>query len=185
MDTLRFFKESLADFKNTGSFVPSSRRLARRLTRPLAARPNMIVVELGAGTGAVTGFLAETLPIDAKIISLEINPVLVNRLRRSFKDKRIEIVEGDARDLGEHLSKLKIAKVDYIVSGLPLGNFSKNLRRAILDEIRVNLKSNGVYTQFQYFMANFIEIRKTFMMIDFVWEWRNFPPAFVYTCKLR
>ncbi|MFA6404538.1 MAG: methyltransferase domain-containing protein [Candidatus Paceibacterota bacterium] len=185
MDTLHFFKESIIDFKNTGSFLPSSNRLAKRLSRPIIGKPKLIIVELGAGTGSVTKYLLKILPKDSMLISLEINESLINKLTKNIHDPRLMLIKGDASKLGTYLQELNIGKVDYIVSGLPLGNFSRKSRYAIYSEICTNLKDNGIYTQFQYLLASFVEIRRIFSITDLAFEWRNMPPAFVYTCKLR
>ena len=183
-DKLTFFKESLINFRDTGSFVPSSNFLARRLAAPIDFRSNLKIVELGAGTGSVTKFLLNVLPIDAKLISIEINPILTRRLTVSIRDPRCEFVKGDAARLTEILDARNIRKADYIISGIPLGNLPASTRLAIYREIKNCLESNGVCTQFQYLMANFIEIKRHFKVCNVAFEWRNLPPAFVYTLKL-
>lgn len=185
MDTIHFFKQSIIDFKNTGSFLPSSNKLAKRLSRPIISKPKLIVVEFGAGTGSVTKYLLKILPKDSILISLEINESLINKLTKSIHDPRLILIKGDASRLGTYLQELNIGKVDFVISGLPLGNFSRKSRYAIYSEICTNLKYDGIYTQFQYLLASFIEIRRIFSVTDLAWEVRNVPPAFVYTCKLR
>lgn len=183
-DKFTFFKESIGNFRDTGSFVPSSIFLARRLSAPIDLRPNLKIVELGAGIGSVTKFLLKTLPIDARLISIEINPVLARRLAVSIRDPRCEIVKDDAVKLREILALRNIEKVDYVISGIPLGNLPAPTRLAIYDEIKKCLRDGGIYMQFQYLMANFVEIKRHFKVCKVAFEWRNIPPAFVYTLKL-
>ncbi|MEK7501315.1 MAG: methyltransferase domain-containing protein [Patescibacteria group bacterium] len=183
--TLLFLKASIKDFRNTGSFLPSSKYLAIKLAAPISFRPKMKVVELGAGNGSITKYLLNVLPSDARLFSVELNKSLANRLDSSIKDSRFTLIRGDASKLSEHLKEYNIGRVDYIISGLPLGNFPVKLRKSVYEEIIKCLDSNGIYTQFQYFMASLMEIRKHFKVKDISFEWRNIPPAFIYTCKLK
>ncbi len=175
----------MKDFRNTGSFLPSSKYLAVKLTAPILFQPKMKVVELGAGNGSVTKHLLNILPRDARLFSVELNKSLANRLDSSINDSRFTLIRGDASKLSEHLKKYNIGRVNYIISGLPLGNFSAKLRKSIYGEIIKCLDSNGIYTQFQYFMASLMEIKKHFKIKNISFEWRNIPPAFIYTCKLK
>ena len=145
----------------------------------------MCVVELGAGTGSVTKYLLDILPRDSKLISIEINPSLARKLAQSISDPRLELIYGDASKLRIYLKERHIEKADYIVSSLPFGSLLKKTRWAIYDEINNCLKPGGVYTQFQYLLTNLFEIKNRFVISNIGFEARNFPPAFVYTCKLR
>ncbi|MFA6459399.1 MAG: methyltransferase domain-containing protein [Candidatus Paceibacterota bacterium] len=165
--------------------MPSSNFLARRMAQPIGENETkLVVVELGPGTGAFTRFTLNILPSDARLITIEMNPVLKQRLSQNISDPRCEIVAGDASDLPKILAEKGIAKVDYIISGIPLGNLDEVSRKKLYNAVKMSLKKDGVYTQFQYFMANFAEIKKHFSVTHLAWEWRNIPPAFVYTCKL-
>jgi len=183
-DRVAFLKESITNWHDTGSIAPSSQFLARRLAAAIRTAPNLKIVELGAGTGSVTRLLLEILPKDAHLLSVEINPTLANRLRSKINDKRCEVILGDARELSKVLFERKIEKADYIISGIPLANLPTHMRLSIYNEIKSCLKSSGAYTQFQYFLSNFAEIKKHFKVSHLAFEWRNLPPAFVYTCNL-
>jgi len=184
-DTSIFLKASIKNFRKTGSIMPSSVYLARKLVAPLLFKPKMKVVELGAGTGSITKYLLRVLPDDAKLYSFELNDHLADHLDVSIKDPRFTLIRGDASKLSEHLKKHNIQKVDYIISGLPLGNLSAKLHESIFKEIKKCLDPNGVYTQFQYLMASLLRIKKHFRVENISFEWRNIPPAFVYTCRVK
>src|ERR1043166_4551462 len=57
-----FYRQFRAQYGTTGSVLPSSRALARALTRPMRACPTpRRVLEVGPGTGAVTREIVRTL----------------------------------------------------------------------------------------------------------------------------
>lgn len=87
-------------------FRPSSRRgqnflvdraVQRRIASAAALPPGATVIEIGAGTGNLTEAL---LAHDLHVIAVEIEDVLVARLRDRFRDRaQVQIVPGDARRL--------------------------------------------------------------------------------------
>lgn len=80
-DTAGFSYEFLRHPKGIGSLLPSSRGLARAMYRVADAygHRDAIVVEAGAGTGAITRELVHHFPAERLIIN-EANPRLVERL---------------------------------------------------------------------------------------------------------
>jgi phospholipid N-methyltransferase len=184
-DASIFLKASIKNFRDTGSIAPSSIYLARKLAAPIPLVPKMTMVEIGAGTGSVTKYLLSVLPNDARLFSVELNDSLADHLTSTIKDLRFTLIRGDAARLSEYLGKYNIEKVDCIISGIPLGNLPASLRQSIYGEIIKCLKINGIYTQFQYLMANLLEIKRYFKVENISFECRNIPPAFVYTCKTK
>ena len=88
------------------TFRPSSRRgqnflvdraVQRRIASAAALPPGSTVVEIGAGTGNLTEAL---LARGLRVIAVEIEDVLVGRLRERFRNRdQAQIVAGDARRL--------------------------------------------------------------------------------------
>lgn len=148
-------------------------------------KPGVIIVELGAGTGAFTRMILERLPADGRLVIFEINPVLAGHLRRNIIDSRVVILEADAVLIVDELRELNISKPDYIISGIPIGNMKPSSRLLLLSAIHDSLDENGMYIQFQYFLASLVAIRKLFHTKIIGYEYRNFPPAFVYNCRKK
>lgn len=180
---LIFLKGVLNSFVLQGSIVPSSSFLTRRMIKPIKIKKGLTIVELGAGTGAFTYELLKSIPTDGRLIVLELNPRFVAHLKNKFHDSRVTVIEGDARELSIHLLRLNIDNVDYIISGLPIGNFKHSVRQEILSEIHSNLSEDGLYVQFQYFLASLRHIKTLFDVKIVAYEVRNIPPAFVYECR--
>ena len=177
--------EALTKWKTQGSFFPSSKFLCRRMLQPLVMRKNIVIVELGAGTGAFTSEIVRRLPKDGKLLVFEINKKQADFLRALIADSRVEIIEDDAKNISFHLKRLNLIKADYVISGLPLGNFSKIKKIEILKAIVDNLKDDGIYIQFQYFLQSLLFITKYFNIKILCYELRNIPPAFVYECRKK
>ncbi len=178
-----FFKEALGRFVSHGAIMPSTSFLAEQMLRPVVMKKGVVIVELGAGTGAFTQDILRRLPSDGVLIVVELNPKLAAHLKKRFVDSRMIIIEGDATKLGSYLEKLDHVHVDYVVSGLPIGNFRSSIREKIFSEIYAHLSDTGRYIQFQYFLASLRHIRKFFDARIIAYEVRNVPPAFVYECK--
>lgn len=175
-----FIIQSIKNFIRTGAILPSTNRLAKRMTRGVKGP---VILELGPGTGVFTKEILKILPENGVLISIESNEAFVKHLNEKIKDKRLIVCNGDASLLGKFLKENKIEKVDYVISGLPLGHFKKELKQKILTEINKNLKHGGEYIQFQYFLADIKTIKSFFPKTKISFELFNVPPAFVIRCK--
>lgn len=175
-----FIGQSLRHFIKIGSVFPSSRFLAKRMVKGINSS---IVLELGPGTGVFTEEILKKLPSNGLLISIESNEAFVNYLSGKINDKRLKLYNGDALQLNSILKENGINKVDCIISGLPLGHFNKELKSKILNEIKDGLSDNGVYIQFEYFLAGIKSIKRFFPNVKLSLELLNIPPAFVIRCK--
>ncbi len=71
---------------------------AARLVADAAVPPGELVLDLGAGTGALT---ARLLDAGARVIAVELDPRLADGLRRRFADRHaVRVVQADARRVG-------------------------------------------------------------------------------------
>ncbi len=175
-----FIGQSLRHFIKVGSIFPSSSFLARRMVKGIDSK---IIVELGPGTGVFTKEILRILPEDGMLISIESNESFVNFLNENISDKRLKLYKADALQLRSILKQNGLDKVDCIISGLPLGHFSRELKSKILNEIKGALSDDGTYIQFEYFLAGIRSINKFFSNISLSFELLNIPPAFVIRCK--
>ena len=58
-------------------------------------RPHQLVVDLGAGEGALTAALVDA---GARVIAVELHPRRADRLRARFADERVSVVQCDIGD---------------------------------------------------------------------------------------
>jgi phospholipid N-methyltransferase len=180
-----FFKEGLKKFGTNGSFVPSSKYLGKMILKHVDMKPKVIIVELGAGTGAFTNMILSKMPKDGRLIIFEINSTLAKHLCSSIIDPRAIVLEVDAVEMVRYLKKLNITNPDYIISGIPIGTMSAPDRGYLLQAINESLGDDGLFIQFQYFLASLIPLRRIFKTKIIGYEYRNIPPAFVYGCRKR
>ena len=139
--------------RTVGAIAPSSRRLARAMLDWLALEqhPGVHVVELGPGTGAVTGEIARHLPADAACLAIDVDPVFSAHV--GVRWPQIASVCDRAERLVEIARARGLLPIDHIVSGLPFASLPVASARAIVEAIVSSLGPGGTFTTFQYVHA--------------------------------
>lgn len=174
----------------TGAVTPSSERLGAVLASVVPVSGTPTVVELGPGTGAVSAVIARRLPPGARHLAVELDPVMVAHLRRAHPD--LEVVPGDARQLGALLAERGVARADAVVCGLPWALFDDATQTELLAGISAAIGDGGAFTTFAYLHGMALPaaqrfratLRRTFDEVQVTATvWRNVPPAFVYVCR--
>jgi phospholipid N-methyltransferase len=176
----KFIGQSSRHYIMTGALLPSSKSLAKRMTEKMKGK---VVLELGPGTGVFTEEILRKLPKDGLLISIEANKAFVEFLRDKFQDDRLKLYNGDACNMSLYLNENGYKNVDYIVSGLPLGHFSRKVNAKVLSEAKKCLSKDGIFVQFEYFLAGYKSIKKAFPKVSISFELFNLPPAFVMKCR--
>jgi phosphatidylethanolamine/phosphatidyl-N-methylethanolamine N-methyltransferase len=153
-NTAVFFREFCGRFETTGSIVPSSRFLARAITRHLAERgPNPIrVLECGAGTGAFTNQIVQYLRPNDRFDVVEMNESFVRTLQARFAtEPHWQAVKDISTVHQMPLQEFRPQEpYDFIISGLPHINFPEKLVQEILECYDRLLKPNGKMSYFEY-----------------------------------
>jgi phosphatidylethanolamine/phosphatidyl-N-methylethanolamine N-methyltransferase len=167
------------------SLAPSSPWLSRRTVQNVDWKGARVLVELGAGTGPVTKVLVQKAHPDCKVIALERDADFARLLRSRFgAQPNLEIVEGDCRDLASILTERGIAQADYVISGLPVPSFPKDLQRDLFRVVRQILSPQGTFNQITEMPWVYWRFyRRFFDEVNFSFEPRNIPPAGVYVCR--
>src|ERR1700683_5710412 len=119
-----FLIESIRSFSTTASVLPSSKHLASARLRPIDFERARVIVELGAGTGAVTLEFLQRMRPDTRLYALDINARFIEFLRETISDPRLVPLVGAAEDLGEILREQGLRKGDAIISSLGLATLS-------------------------------------------------------------
>jgi phospholipid N-methyltransferase len=157
-----FFGQFREQYHTTGSIMPSSRALGRALTRPMRlAKPPRRILEVGPGTGAVTAEIVRNLrPGDALDI-VEINAKFVAVIERRFAEEpEFKRKRGQAKVIHSPLQEVPGEAIyDFMISGLPLNNFSLALVEDIFRSYQRLLKPVGILSYFEYLAIRDLKIQ--------------------------
>jgi phosphatidylethanolamine/phosphatidyl-N-methylethanolamine N-methyltransferase len=131
-----------------GALLPSSRTLARAMAAEIDLGKSGIIIELGAGTGAVTHALLQAGITSERLLVIERDRKLHAVMSSRFPG--LNVVCADAVDLDQVLIDQKITKVNAIVSSLPLLSMPKPVRHAIQECMASCIGHDGTIIQFTY-----------------------------------
>jgi len=152
-DHLLFFRQFREQFETTGAIAPSSRFLANAITEPFRHRSIPArLLEVGPGTGAFTRTIVRHLNLDERFDLVELNTEFAQRLERRFAEERHFRAVGQQSRV--HACAVQDFEADtpydFIISGLPLNNFSADLVRQLFDSWFGLLAPGGVLSYFEY-----------------------------------
>jgi len=183
-ETELFFRQWLRSPKSMGSIIPSSRALGRAVASQVAWEEGQVVVELGAGTGAISQALTESgLPPEAMMM-IELDRSLFEYLRERFP--KVRVVNGDATRLVDILRQQGVEEVGTVISGLPMVNMPQAFQRAIVEQGLAAIAPGGAMLQYSYSPISPIPAKKLGVeakLVKFVL--RNVPPATVWRYRRR
>jgi len=186
---IAFLLHALRSQTRIGAIAPTSPSVARRMARLIPTGPDRIVVELGAGTGAISAAIGPRLGPGSRHIAVEREPELLQALRR--KAPWAEQVLGDAQDLSNRLTDLGVPQADIVLSSLPWANFDTDLQQRILDQVIESLAPNGLFAAIAYRPTRMTHgsrafrsaLRASFEHLSISSTlWTNLPPARLYVC---
>ena len=164
---IKFLKEAFVNIKTLGTITPSSRFLSKRMLKEIDFSSVNVIVELGAGNGAITKFILKNLPPKAVLICFE-----------------LILLKSSAENIEIELQKLNVNTVDFIISSLPLTIIPDNISEDILQKSYKVLDKNGSFIQYQYSLTYLKKLNSVFKdAISLGFEPLNIPPAFIYRCK--
>ncbi len=178
-----FLKHVLQQPGTAGAILPSSPLLARAMTRQ--AGHASLIIELGAGTGAVTRWLHDTHP-NVPIVAVEAQEAMADHLRETFP--QIKVRQQWAHEvLDEFCDEAPYRTV--IVSSLPF----RSLRPAVRDTTVLSLCQFLMADRSRRLVQYTYQPRVPFALPrheahGLKWTrvstvWRNAPPAGVWVLR--
>jgi phosphatidylethanolamine/phosphatidyl-N-methylethanolamine N-methyltransferase len=131
-----------------GAFLPSSRSLARAMAAEVNLDIPGAIVELGAGTGAVTQALLQAGIEPLRLVVIERDEKLHALMSTQFP--QLNVVCADAAEMDTVLHGMDVKRISAIVSSLPLLSMPKRVRQAIEHQMLTLIGEEGVLVQFTY-----------------------------------
>lgn len=191
---LPFLGAALRRPHDVGTMLPSGSRLAHRLADVVpdgeTAPYPPVVLEVGAGAGAITAALAARAGDKGTVIAVEKDAALADTLRQRHAD--VDVVTADADTTKAILAERGIESVDAVVSALPWTLFPATRRAELLELFASVLRPEGVFTTACYVWGLWVPSARRFRAeLDAAFEevlatrtvWRNAPPAMTYACR--
>lgn len=154
-DQLRFLKGYLRRPNIVGALAPSSHALAAALCEPYRQhRQPARILEVGAGTGAVTRHIGRLLRDKDELDICEIVPDFADILEEevlSLSDFAPAVADGRVRLLRAAFQDIPFeGRYDFVISGLPLTAFDLRDVREVFQVVKKTLKPGGVFSYFEY-----------------------------------
>lgn len=170
--------------RSIATAAPSSRAVADALSvdAPLAQRRGGWIIELGAGTGPITARLLEQNLDTSRLLAVEANARLYQRLTERFEPQILAC--HDATDLPRLFDARGVDHVAAVVSTLPILNMPHAAQRAVLDGCFERGDAQTRFTQITYLPGSPVRQRHLKAwgyraeIARFVWS--NLPPSTIW-----
>ena len=174
-----FFRRWPAHPLKVGALLPSSPFLARLVAKHTRIGDDDVVVELGAGTGAVTKALLNAgLPKD-RLFVVEIDADMCTYLRKWYP--QAQVIHGDAARLAYILPSKWRGKVSTVISGIPMITLPDELQARLIRSWLGELKPGGRMLQYTYSLVSPIPQKKFGLSVKRAgMTFLNVPPASVF-----
>ncbi|MCI2417148.1 methyltransferase domain-containing protein [Saccharopolyspora sp. K220] len=185
-----FLTRALRRPSTVGAVLPTSRHVAAAVAAVVPSYGTPTVLELGPGTGALSGPIQRRLAEGARHLAVEIDPEMVRYLHRA--KPWLEVIEGDATHLRKLLDTAGVYRVDAVISSIPWTLLPPDKQRELLQEAASVMAPGGVFTTVTYLTTlwrpathAFVEaLHDTFdEVLPRTAVWRNVPPARIYACR--
>ncbi|MGE6259749.1 class I SAM-dependent methyltransferase [Heyndrickxia sporothermodurans] len=184
MKALLFLFQYLLKPRTVGAIIPSSKNLAQKMMDHIDFETADYIVEYGPGTGVFTDKIIEKRRSNTVVLLIESNQEFCRLLKERYKnEENIFIVNGSAEDTDKYINECEIPYIDYVVSGLPFASLPKSVSNTILIKTKQLLREHGKFITFQYTQCKKRFIHQYFKRIEVKREFRNLPPAYVFTCS--
>ena len=177
-DLSLFLKRWARNPLQMGSVVPSSPALSRRIAALSCCAGDELVVELGAGTGAVSrALLGAGLP-PARLALVEIVTEMAEHLRAALPGAHV--LCGDAFDLPRVLPPAWHGRIGTVICGIPLVLLPLEQQRRFVEAVEAVAPGRG-FLLYTYCITSPLPWRKLALSARReAWTPLNLPPASVW-----
>jgi phosphatidylethanolamine/phosphatidyl-N-methylethanolamine N-methyltransferase len=173
-----FFRRWLQNPLQMGSIIPSSPVLGKLIAKHIDKGSDAAVLELGAGTGAVTHSLIRSGIAPKRIVLVEIVPEMAEHLELTFPETKV--LQADAFNLPADKLNHIAADIGTVICGIPLVLLPEKKQRQFIDQVEVVAPSKG-FLLYTYCITSPLPYRTLKLEAErLAWTPLNFPPASVW-----
>jgi len=184
-DAKLFLKEFFRQPRQMGALLPSSRNLASAMARWLPTSPDVYVLELGPGTGAITNVLLKFGLSEDRLLVIERSAAMAKHLRRRFPNLQIILDDAIDFDYGADIPKRWKNNVSMVFSSLPLLALGSRLTIGLAERIGATMRPKARFVQYSYHLGRRSAIPPAqFRILRSTIVWLNIPPARVSVYEL-
>ena len=173
------FRRFLAHPIRLAAVTSSSGMLSRLVAEQVGPVDDGVVLELGAGTGAVTrALLAAGVPTD-KLIAVEIDEEMVQFLRAAYPD--VAVIEDCALKIGQLLPPTAMGRVGAVICGIPVSLLHFEQQRDLVAGMLSMLPPGRPFLMYTHRLGSPLPARKLGLVGKrLAFTLRNLPPASVW-----
>jgi phosphatidylethanolamine/phosphatidyl-N-methylethanolamine N-methyltransferase len=177
-DVTLFLRRWLSNPLQMGSIVPSSPRLGELIAAQIDKNSNSLVLELGAGTGAITRSLIKSGIAPGRIAVVEIVPEMADHLQVKFP--ATTVLQADAFNLPLSLLRKTGKEVGTVICGIPLVLLGEEKQRQFIQQVEAVAPGRG-FLLYTYCITSPLPYRTLNLEARrLAWTPKNFPPASVW-----
>lgn len=186
-----------SSWRTLGTFYPSTSHLAHAMIKYVFSPKVVNILEVGAGTGAITKVLLANLAPHQQAYILEIFPTLYKMLKSRFGSI------SNAHIYGEDLLKFSVRmEYDLIISSLPFNSFLPHILERVIAKLITLAKKDALLCFYEYqiipqITPNFLLPKEFYtsraIIEQFLQQYKfdeakvikNFPPAVVHYLHIK
>jgi phosphatidylethanolamine/phosphatidyl-N-methylethanolamine N-methyltransferase len=173
-----FFRRWLSNPLQMGSIVPSSPRLGALIAGQIDKRSNSSILELGAGTGAITRNLIKAGISPTRLVVVEIVAEMAEHLQTNFP--HATVVQADAFNLPIERLKQVSTEIETVICGIPLVLLGEKKQRQFIEQVEAVAPGRG-FLLYTYCITSPLPYRALNLEARrLAWTPLNFPPASVW-----
>lgn len=178
-----FFRRWLQNPLQMGSIIPSSPVLGKLIAKHIEKGSEAAVLELGAGTGAVTHSLIRSGIAPKRIVLVEIVPEMAEHLELTFTETKV--LQADAFNLPADKLNHIAADIGTVICGIPLVLLPEKKQRQFIDQVEAVAPGKG-FLLYTYCITSPLPYRTLKLEAErLAWTPLNFPPASVWHYRPR
>lgn len=201
-----FQREYWRNRRQTGSVTASSPALARAIVEPYwDPTCDQDVLEIGSGTGIISGKIFRCMRPDDRLTIVEINPNFLATTRRKLVQRfGVDAIADSVSLINEDFlqNQMPADRFSRVCCSLPLNNFEPQIIREIFQEIFRVCQPGGIVVFYEYILLRRMRYwlslgtRQNLKKIEAVLSdqirrhgieeipiYTNFPPAMVYILR--